>query len=74
MANVTIGLNSKFNNKGIKDATKEIEGLKKSIETVNNAVKAFTGMEIFKKVTAVIQGCTRAYEDNLKKLPKKPVQ
>lgn len=68
MANVTCKINSKFDSKGTNDAKQSLVNLGSAAQTVNNVVKGFVGLHVFKQLRQAVGDCTRAYDENLAKI------
>jgi phage-related protein len=70
MANVTLSINSKHDDKGIKDAQKSMKSLGDAAKTVNTVIKGFVGAKLFKNVLKDIGDCTKEYEKSLEAITK----
>jgi hypothetical protein len=70
MANVTYTINSKHDDRGVKDAQKAMKSLGDAAKNVSSAVKGFVGAEAFKKVAQEIGECAKEYEKGLEAITK----
>ncbi|MDR3170324.1 MAG: hypothetical protein LBU17_01710, partial [Treponema sp.] len=70
MANITLKINSKHDDSGVKDAQKSLNNIGDTVNKINGIVKGFLGLAVFKELIAIIKDCTKAYEDNLTEISK----
>jgi phage-related protein len=70
MANVTYSINSKHDDKGVKEAQKAMKGLGEAATTVSTAIKGFIGAKVFQNVLKGVSDCTKEYEKSLEAITK----
>jgi phage-related protein len=70
MANVTYSINSKHDDKGVKDAQKAMKGLGEAAKSVSGAIKGFIGAKVFENVLKGASECTKEYEKGLEAITK----
>jgi phage-related protein len=61
VANVTYTINGKHDDKGIRDATAALEGLKKAVQTINGIIGGFIATKVFSEVKKAIDESTEAF-------------
>jgi hypothetical protein len=68
MANVTVGINSKFDSKGVEDSKKSLDGLKKTLTSIGTMAKNMFNFAVLDKARSAFQslstGAVEVYKSN----------
>jgi hypothetical protein len=63
MANVTVGINSKFDAKGVDDSKRAFEGLKNSLTSISTMARGLFNLSVINKARDAVMGITRGSLD-----------